>query len=62
LQPDVWSAIQPPYLKQKEISKELDPATFLDSSFTEAANDWTLNDVKAGMEEWKKANMDKLIN
>ena len=62
LQPDVWALIQPPYLKQKEISKELDPATFLDASFIEAANDWTLMDVKSAMADWKKANGDKLIN
>jgi NitT/TauT family transport system substrate-binding protein len=62
LQPDVWAMIQPPYLKQKEISKELDPATFLDSSFIEAANDWTLMDVKSALADWKKANADKVIN
>ena len=62
LQPDVWAVIQPPYVKQKEISKELDTATFLDASFTEAANDWTTDDVKKNMNAWKEANKDKLIN
>jgi NitT/TauT family transport system substrate-binding protein len=62
LQPDVWAKIQPPYLKQKEISKELDPADFLDASFTEAANAWTLMDVKNAMQAWKDANADKIIN
>ena len=62
LQPDVWASIQPPYLKQKEITKTLDPKTFLDPSFIEAANDWTLDDVKSAMADWKKANEDKLIN
>jgi hypothetical protein len=58
LQPDVWAAIQPPYVKQGEISKEIDPATFLDPSFIEPANDWTLAEVKAGMAKWKEANRD----
>jgi NitT/TauT family transport system substrate-binding protein len=62
LQPDVWAAIQPPYVKQGEITKELDPATFLDSSFIEAANSFTTDDVKKNMNAWKEANMDKLIN
>jgi NitT/TauT family transport system substrate-binding protein len=62
LQPDVWASIQGPYIKQGEITKELDPSAFLDSSFLEAANDWTTDDVKAGMNSWKEANSDKLIN
>jgi NitT/TauT family transport system substrate-binding protein len=62
LQPDVWAAIQGPYIKLGEISKELDPATFLDESFIEPANDWTLMDVKNAMAEWKKNNADKVIN
>jgi len=62
LQPDVWAAIQGPYLKQGEISKEVDPETFLDSSFTEAANNWTLDEVKAGLAKWKAANPDIIIN
>jgi hypothetical protein len=62
LQPDVWGSIQGPYVKQGEISKELDPSTFLDASFIEAANDWTTDDVKAVMNAWKEANPDALIN
>jgi NitT/TauT family transport system substrate-binding protein len=62
LQPDVWKAIQPPYIELKEISKELDPATFLDSSFIDAANDFTTDQVKAKMNAWKEANKDNLIN
>jgi hypothetical protein len=50
LQPDVWAAIQPPYVKAGETKKEIDPAIFLDSSFTKAANDWTTDDVKAAMD------------
>jgi hypothetical protein len=62
LQPDVWSAIQGPYVKLGEISKEIDPATFLDSSFIEAANDWTLPEIKAAINKWKKENPDLVIN
>jgi NitT/TauT family transport system substrate-binding protein len=62
LQTDVWTKIQGPYLKQKEISKEIDPATFLDSSFIAAANDWTTDDVKKNLNAWREANKDKLIN
>jgi NitT/TauT family transport system substrate-binding protein len=62
LQPDVWSAIQEPYVKLGEISKTYDPASFLDSSFIEAANSWELDEVKAGLAKWKQANPDKLID
>jgi NitT/TauT family transport system substrate-binding protein len=62
LQPDVWAAIQGPYVKLGEISKNIEPATFLDASLIPAANDWTLDQVKAGMAEWKAANLDKIIN
>jgi hypothetical protein len=54
--------IQGPYVKLEEISKEILPDSFLDASFIEAANDWTLDQVKAGMAKWKEANPDKVIN
>jgi len=62
LQPDVWAAIQGPYVKLGEISKEIAPDSFLDASFIEAANNWTLDEVKAAMAKWKEANPDKVIN
>ena len=62
LQPDVWAAIQGPYVKLGEISKAIEPDDFLDSSFTEAANDFTTDDVKKKMEAWAEANPDLLIN
>ena len=62
LQPDVWAAIQGPYVSLGEISKEIEPDTFLDASLTEAANNWTLDQVKAAMAKWKEANPDKVIN
>jgi NitT/TauT family transport system substrate-binding protein len=62
LQPDVWASIQGPYVRLGEISKEIEPDTFLDASFIEAANNWTLDQVKAAMAKWKEANPDKVIN
>ena len=61
LQPDVWASIQPAYLKIGEISKELDPDTFLDSSFIPSANDWTTDEVKRALDKWREENPDKII-
>jgi NitT/TauT family transport system substrate-binding protein len=61
LQPDVWASIQGAYLNVGEISKKIDPDIFLDSSFIEPANNWTTDQVKAGMEKWREANPDKII-
>lgn len=55
LQPDVWTRIQPPYVKVGVIDKEIDPETFLDGSFIEAANDFTTQDVKQGIAKFKAA-------
>jgi NitT/TauT family transport system substrate-binding protein len=55
-QPEVWSGIQGPYQKFGVIEGEIDPATFLDTSFYEAANEFDPADVKAALEEWKAAN------
>ena len=55
LQPDVWASIQGPYVKQGEITKEIDPSTFLDVSFIAAANDWTTDDVKEGDEQVERS-------
>jgi NitT/TauT family transport system substrate-binding protein len=60
-QPDIWAELQKPYVKLGEIKEEHDPATFLDSSFIKAANDWETDEVKKGMNAWKEANKDKLI-
>jgi len=61
LQPDVWKAIQRPYVKQGEIKAEIDPSVFLDSSFIAAANDFTTDDVKKNMNAWAEAHPDLLI-
>jgi NitT/TauT family transport system substrate-binding protein len=62
LQPDVWAEIQPPLIQMKELSKEYDPASFLDPSFIDGADDFTTVEVKRKIYEWKKANPDKLID
>jgi NitT/TauT family transport system substrate-binding protein len=61
LQPDVWNAMQPPFVKVGDIKAVIDPATFLDSSFIDGANDFTTDDVKKKINAWKEANPDKLI-
>jgi NitT/TauT family transport system substrate-binding protein len=55
-QPDVWKAIQAPYIKYSVIEGQVDPATFLDASFFEAANDFNPADVKAAIDKWKAQN------
>jgi NitT/TauT family transport system substrate-binding protein len=59
-QPDVWAGIQGPYIKFGVIDGEIDPATFIDDSFYEAANDFDPAEVKAAIEAWKAANPDLL--
>lgn len=61
LQPDVWKRIQPPYIALDEISREIDPSEFLDASFIEEANDFTTDEVKAGIVKFKQNNADILI-
>jgi NitT/TauT family transport system substrate-binding protein len=62
LQPDVWAAIQPGYIKAGVITEEVDPSTFLDTSFQAGIREVTTEYIKEGIEEWKKANPDKVIN
>jgi len=61
LQPDVWQRVQAPYIELGEIAGALDPATFLDDSFTETANGYKTADVKAAIAAWKEANKDILL-
>jgi NitT/TauT family transport system substrate-binding protein len=56
LQPDVWSAIQGPYIKFGVIESEVDPASFLDTSFYEEANAFDPAEVKAAIDKWKEMN------
>lgn len=62
LQRDVWENIQGPYVDFGEISQTIDIDTFLDSSFIEAANDFTTDDVKKVVKSWKESNKDILYN
>ena len=57
-QPDVWKGIQGPYIKFGVIGGEIDPATFLDTSFYEAANEFDPAEVKTALDEWRAANPD----
>jgi NitT/TauT family transport system substrate-binding protein len=61
MQPDVWSRIQPPYVELKEISREIQPSEFLDTSFVAGANDFTTDDVKAGIARFREENKDILL-
>jgi NitT/TauT family transport system substrate-binding protein len=61
LQPDVWAAVQAPYVKLGELPAKIDPAEFLDDSFIEGANNFTTADVKDYIESWKEANEDALL-
>jgi len=60
LQPDVWTRVQEPYIKLKEIGGQLDPATFLDNSLIAEVNTYDKAQIKADVAEWKAANADKL--
>jgi NitT/TauT family transport system substrate-binding protein len=60
-QPDVWAKVQAPYIKLGEIGGQLDPATFLDSSYIEAANDFTTAQVKEALAKWREANKDIIV-
>jgi NitT/TauT family transport system substrate-binding protein len=62
LQPDVWKAIQPGYIKAGVIDKEVDPAEFLDTSFQAGIRELSTEYIKEGIEAWKTANPDKIIN
>jgi NitT/TauT family transport system substrate-binding protein len=57
-QPEVWKAVQPPLIRLGEIQAEVDPAKFLDSSFIEAANNYTDSDLRATIEKWKSEHQD----
>ncbi len=60
-QPDVWAKVQAPYVKLGEISGQFDPATFIDASFIEFANDFTTNQVKEALATWRAANQDIIV-
>ena len=61
LRSSVWKSIQPGLVKAGIIEKEVDPADFLEASFKESLKDITTEDVLAGVQKWKEANPDKVI-
>jgi NitT/TauT family transport system substrate-binding protein len=61
LQPSVWERIQQPLIALGEINGAFDPSLFLDDSFIEAANDFTTDDVRQALAEWRAANPDAVI-
>jgi NitT/TauT family transport system substrate-binding protein len=58
LQPAIWDRVQAPYIEIGEISKKLDPATFLDDSFVAGANEYTKEELQADIDAYKEANPD----
>ncbi len=62
LQAEVWKSIQPALIKAGVIDKEIDPSDFLETSFQKTAFDFTTQDVIDGINKWKEANPDKVIN
>ena len=58
LQPEAWTRLQAPYVALGEISRQIDPAEFLDASFVEEANGFTTDDVKAGIKRFRESNSD----
>ena len=61
LQADVWAAIQPGYMMAGVIEQEVDPATFLDTSFQPGILELSTEYVKEGIQAWKDANPDLVI-
>jgi NitT/TauT family transport system substrate-binding protein len=61
LQADIWSSIQPGFIKAGLITQQVDPATFLDTSFYGEFDGITTQYVKDGIKSWKDANPDKVI-
>ena len=57
LRPQMWEKVQGQMIKIGEIEQKYDPATFLDPSYIDAANDWDRKKVEADVAAWKKANM-----
>lgn len=56
VQPDVWKRVQAPMVKLGELKKEIDPATFLDRSLIDAANDFSREEVATDVAAWKAKN------
>jgi NitT/TauT family transport system substrate-binding protein len=59
LHPEMWARVQPVLVQVGEISKTHDPATFLDDSFIDAANQYNVDEIRADVEEWIANNQDR---
>ena len=57
LQADVWAGIQGRMVSSGAISEEVDPATFLNDTYIEAANDFDRDEVAAEAAAWLEENM-----
>jgi len=57
VQPEVWTRVQGPMVKLGELQKEIDPATFLDRSLIDPANDFSREQIAADVAAWKSKNM-----
>ncbi|TGD61103.1 hypothetical protein EYC08_19405 [Tabrizicola sp. WMC-M-20] len=57
LQTAIWQSIQPAMMKFGVISAEVDPSVFLDGSFIDPANDWSKDEVRQEVADWRAANM-----
>ncbi len=57
IQPQVWADIQPRMVEVGTIDKVIDPSTFLNDTFIDAANDWDRAEVEAEVKAWKDENM-----
>ncbi len=58
----VWSKIQGPYVGLGEIDGYIDPTTFTDHRFIDAASDWETFEVIEVIDAWKAANPDKVLD
>jgi NitT/TauT family transport system substrate-binding protein len=61
LQPEVWTAMQTPFVAMGEIEAPVDVSTFLDASFLDDVNSFTTDEVKAGIAEFKAENPDLTV-
>lgn len=59
LHPDMWARVQPVLVDVGEISQTHDPATFLDDTFIEAANQFDVEEIRADVDEWIANNQER---
>jgi NitT/TauT family transport system substrate-binding protein len=59
LHPFMWERVQPVLVSVGEIKQTHDPATFLNDSFVEGANQYTTEELEADIAEWIAANPDR---